>query len=325
MISSSSSFFSNKLGQIWSNQLMDFFETLFFWIGILCISHGLFVFYRWIISYIGTPINFKKEYQTEWALITGANSGLGNHLALSLADQGINIIGTGRNLESLETAKQNVEKKGVQFIPVQADFSDSKGVETVIQAIKDKDVGIAMLNAGFGIFGPVESLENEAIHNFVTSMCTSYTQLSKFFISKNSHRKEKSLLFLTASLAAQTYGPLATMYCSVKSYKSALAKHLSHEVRNTNIQVSAIHPGFFSKSRFFSQLPPFLGKMFTIENIYPTSEEVCQCVLKAAGKTTIIDCSANSLFIRTVCWISGEFMTNLTSKLLARAALQKTK
>ena len=299
---------------------MGFFETLFYYIGIICIFRGLFYFYRWIISYICPPVDLKSKYKSEWALVTGANSGLGNQIALKLAEQGYNIIGTGRNVQSLEDAKNKIEQKNVKFMTVIADFSTSQGVNTVIDVINNNDVKILILNAGYGVFDAVESTDDEVIYKFISTMCTSYAQLSKCFISKHKDSKEKSLLFITSSLAAETYAPLASLYSSVKAYKSALGKHLYLEESASNIDITILQPGFFSKSSFFGNLPPFLAKIFTRDRIFPTSEEVADCASRTFGRTSIVDCSFSSLLLRLMCWLSGEIMTDKTSEYIAYVA-----
>ena len=317
--------------------LMSFFESICYYAGLLCLFQSIFILYRWIISYFSSPVDLKKKYNSEWALVTGANAGLGLKIATRLAEQGYNIIGTGRNIKALDEAKNGIENKypNVKFVPLPADFSNYEaGVKVISEKLQnsDLDIKIAVINAGYGIFGPITKLENSQIHDFVTTMCTSYAQLAREFIIKNKaaiyNNKEnakdnKSLLYITASLAAETNAPLATMYCSAKTYDSAFIKHLSIEKHGTNLDITAMQPGFFSNSKFFANLPGFLGKLFTAENIYPSSDEVCECVMKTLGKGPIVDCSANSLLTRMLFWILGEYPTYLLSKLVVNLANKK--
>lgn len=316
---------------------MSFFESICYYTGLLCLFHGLFILYRWIISYISSPVDLKKKYNSEWALVTGANGGLGLKIATRLAEQGYNIIGTGRNVKALEDAQNQIESKyqKVKFVPLVADFSNyDSGVKVVSEKLQNPelDIKVIVINAGYGIFGPITKLENNKICDFVNTMCTTYAQLSREFIIKNKaiiynaksdSKENKCLLYFTSSLAAETIAPLAAMYCSVKTYDSAFAKHLSIEKYGTNLDITAMQPGFFSNSRFFAKLPGFLGKLFTADVLYPSSDEVCDCVIKTMGKTTIVDCSANSLFTRMLIFFLGEYPTYLLSKLLASLANNK--
>lgn len=316
---------------------MSFFESICYYAGLLCLFHGIFYLYRWIISYISSPVDLKKKYNSEWALVTGANGGLGLKIATRLAEQGYNVIGTGRNIKALEDAKNQIETKcpNVKFVPLQADFSNyESGVKIVSEKLQsaDLDIKILIINAGYGIFGPVTKVENHKLYNFVNTMCTTYAQLAREFIIKNKatiynnkNKHDRCLLCFTSSLAAEVDTPLAAMYCSVKSYDSEFAKHLAIEKNDTNLDITAMQPGFFSNSRFFSDLPGFLGKIFTIDNIYPSSDEVCNCVMKTLGKATIVDCCASSLVTRTFIWLSGEFPTYFTCKLLVKLASKKLK
>lgn len=314
---------------------MSFFESICYYSGLLCLFHGIFVLYRFIISYISSPIDLKKKYKSEWALVTGANAGLGLKIAERLAEQGYNVIGTGRNVKALDDAKNQIETKypNVKFVPLQADFSNyESGVKVVSEKLQsaDLDVKVLIVNAGYGQFGPITKVENKSIFEFVSTMCTAYAQLAREFIIKNkstiynaNDKSNRCLLYFTSSLAGEINTPLASMYCSVKSYDSGIAKHLSIEKDGTNLDITAMQPGFFSNSRFFSNLPGFLGKLFTMDNIYPPSDEVCDCIMKTIGKSAIIDCCASSIATRTLVWIFGEFPTYLVSKFIVKLGNNK--
>jgi len=42
------------------------------------------------------------DYQGQWAVVTGASSGLGRGLAVGLADRGMSLVLTGRNEARLD-------------------------------------------------------------------------------------------------------------------------------------------------------------------------------------------------------------------------------
>lgn len=307
---------------------MDFLDLFFFWSGILVILHSIPVIYRWLISYISSPVDLKKKYDSEYALVTGANSGLGLQISIRLAQQGYNIIGLGRNLETLEKAKQEVESKGknVKFYPVQADFASyEKGVKVVEDVLNTnfhgKDIRVAIINAGYGMYGRLLQLDNEKIHSFVTTMCTSYLQLARLFIDRNkqtiynSQKDHKALLYFTSSVAADFNAPLGSLYCSVKAYKTGVMKHLSIEKAGTNLDVTTMQPGFFASSLFRS-LPPFFEKFISSDSLFPTSSDVCDCVMKTLGREPVVDCSANSLVMRMFVWAIGEYPTYFISRFL---------
>lgn len=301
---------------------MSLFESICYFSGLLCIFHSIFLLYRWIISYISSPVDLKNKYKSDYALITGANGGLGLKIAHKLAKQGYNIIGTGRNIEALENAKKEIETTypKIKFKSLVADFSNyESGVKVISEKIQnpDLDIKIFIVNAGYGIFDPFISLKNNKIHDFIYTMCTSYAQLAREFIIKNkttiyNSTNNKCLLYFTSSALADMPSPQSTLYCGVKSYDSALARHISIEKYGKGLDITAMQPGLFSNSKFFGNN----SQNSNIQKLLPTSDEVCDCVMKTLGKATIVDCSFNALFGRVFLWIIGEYPTYLLGKFL---------
>lgn len=289
-------------------------KDFFFYIGIFVLIRAAYLFYQWIICYFGADVNVKEEFHTNWAVITGANSGLGKSLAIRLAKQGVNVIGTGRRLELLEAVKKECEAFGTEFVCVQADHSDPESVTKVMDACGDKDIGLCVINAGRGIFCHVKNMKDDEISKFIHLMCTQYSLLAKEFIGRNKDRKEKSCIYMTASLAADSLAPAGSLYCSVKSYVSRMAKHLAMETAGTNIAVTAMHPGFFGGSGFFNGLPKWMEVVFTMKGLFPVGEDVANAVMKTFGKCDRVDFAANSLWTRCFCWALGEFPQYIASR-----------
>ena len=74
--------------------------------------------------YLLGPVNLKKKYKAEWALVTGAGTGIGKSLAEAMAKQGLNVVLVSLPDKFLEeTTKELQEKYPKQkFLPVPAKF-----------------------------------------------------------------------------------------------------------------------------------------------------------------------------------------------------------
>jgi hypothetical protein len=96
-----------------------------FAIGVVVFLRSVLFFFRWIVSYTRPRIDITSTFNTKWALVTGASAGLGHHISVRLATQGINMIGVGRNTDGLDSTQCLVKSLGAEFVPVVADLTRS--------------------------------------------------------------------------------------------------------------------------------------------------------------------------------------------------------
>jgi short-subunit dehydrogenase len=291
------------------NALIEFpavtmsFTSFLIAIGCVCIFRSLFLFYRWIIGYVAPPVDLRSEFKTEWALVTGVASGLGRHLGRLIAEQGVNVIGVDRDTEGLEAARSDIEGLGREFVPVVVDLYRRNFVDSLMDACGDRDIGIVMINAGLGIIGPVGEMTDEYIDNYIFFMTTSYAILARAFAERNRKRAQKSVIYMTASLAGEVHGPRGVLYCAVKAYKSRLLKHLAIETGlDTKIRWTAMSPGFFRMSRFFRTVRPSVQQWADRFRLWPTSLEVAGAIMRCLGRTDLVDLTWQSLCFRVAQW-----------------------
>jgi short-subunit dehydrogenase len=70
------------------------------------------------------PVNLKKKYKAEWALVTGAGTGIGKALAETLAKQGLNVVLVSLPDKFLEETTESLKKEfpNQKFIAVGTKF-----------------------------------------------------------------------------------------------------------------------------------------------------------------------------------------------------------
>lgn len=74
-----------------------------------------------------------KRLQGKVAIITGGGKGIGYGLARAFAAEGADLVITGRTVERLQNAKENLEKDfGVRVLPLAADGGDEEAVKAVV-------------------------------------------------------------------------------------------------------------------------------------------------------------------------------------------------
>ncbi|MFT7526520.1 MAG: meso-butanediol dehydrogenase/(S,S)-butanediol dehydrogenase/diacetyl reductase [Arenicella sp.] len=97
------------------------------------------------------------------ALITGAGQGIGQGIALAMADQGAKIAAAGRTLKKVEVSCELIEARGAEAIPILCDVKDRQSLQNCVQSVVDQFGGINILvnNAQEVPLGRLENVTDE--------------------------------------------------------------------------------------------------------------------------------------------------------------------
>lgn len=185
---------------------------------------------------------FKLDGQT--ALVTGANTGLGQAIALALAQAGADIVAAGRS--DADATRQQVEALGRRFRFVHADFASTGPVQAVVDAAVALNGRLDIVVNNAGIIRRADSLDvTEADWDAVID-----TNLkSVFFLSQASARHMAThgggKIINIASLLSFQGGLRVPAYAASKSAVAGLTHALANEWAARGINVNAIAPGYF--------------------------------------------------------------------------------
>lgn len=184
-----------------------------------------------------------KHKYGEWAIVTGASSGIGLELARVLANAGFNLIINARNLEHLESvAKDLIRKHPIKIKIVDADLSESSGVEKIIESAQDLNVGLLINNAGFGTSGLFVKSSLQTEINMFRVNCEAVLSLTHYFSKTFKQQQRGGIIFLSSLVAFQGV-PYAANYAATKAYIQSFAEALAIEFKPFGIDVLSAAPG----------------------------------------------------------------------------------
>lgn len=179
------------------------------------------------------------------ALITGATSGIGGAYARLLAEQGYDLIITGRRREIIEESARQIEKRdGAKVDVVITELSDINGINNLIERIqKTGSIDVLVNNAGFttkGYFCQEDIVEQEKM---VLVHVVAMMKLTHAVLPSMMERKS-GIIINVASIQAVTPMALSTTYCSVKAFMKNFSIGLHCEVKDHGIKIQCVFPGF---------------------------------------------------------------------------------
>jgi NAD(P)-dependent dehydrogenase (short-subunit alcohol dehydrogenase family) len=181
----------------------------------------------------------------QYALITGASSGIGKATALAFAEAGFNLVLLGRSADKLAAVAQAVA--AVSSVKVQTATLDLANLEQVrdrIAAIVNPlpSLDIVVNNAGMGYTGDLIDTPLAAWQQVLDLNLTSVFQVVQGVLPKLRLQPHSTIINI-ASIAGHQAFPNWGAYCVSKFGLVALSKTLAQEERVHGIRVVTVSPG----------------------------------------------------------------------------------
>jgi len=184
-----------------------------------------------------------RERYGEWALVTGASSGLGSEFARALAREGVSVVLTARREERLRELASELEKAHqISTRVVAADLADPSAAEQLTEAVRDLEIAILVNNAGFGYAGGFDKQEPERLREMVQLNCLAPVMLSAGLLPGMLARGRGAVV-ITGSAAGRQPLPLHGVYSATKAFDLLLGESLAVELRSQGVDVLVIEPG----------------------------------------------------------------------------------
>jgi len=218
------------------------------------------------------------------ALVTGATSGIGRATALLLAENGYNLIITGRRSELLENLKKEIEVKyKADVLPLCFDIRDNEQVDSAIENLHErwKKIHVLINNAGLaaGLSHIQEGLEDDwerMIDTNIKGLLYITRRVAPLMIEhKTGH------IINIGSIAGLEVYEKGNVYCATKHAVNALSKGMRIDLLKSNIKVTQVRPGMVETE--FS-IVRFHGDEETAKNVYAGitplfAEDIAQTIL----------------------------------------------
>jgi 2-deoxy-D-gluconate 3-dehydrogenase len=178
-------------------------------------------------------------------MVTGANTGLGQAIAVALADAGADIIAVGRT-DPAET-KAAVLAVGRRFIAVQADLGSTEAIPAIVGAALAECSRIDILVNNAGIIRRSDAVDLTAAD---WDAVMDVNLKSAFFLTQALGRlmieAGYGKVINIASVLSFQGGIRVASYTASKSGIAGLTRLLANEWAGKGVNVNAIAPGYFA-------------------------------------------------------------------------------
>ena len=188
-----------------------------------------------------------EKLENKVVLITGGTKGIGQGIAETLLDLGMNVAITSRTLTSAEKTASELNKLGKgECIGIKADVrsldSQQSAVAQVVQKWGQLDVLIA--NAGLGHFGSVADLSVTQWRETIDTNLTGVFYSVKAALDEL--KKSKGYIITISSLAGTNFFAGGAAYNASKFGLTGFSQAIMLDLRQDDIKVTTIMPGSVS-------------------------------------------------------------------------------
>ncbi|MCR9213417.1 MAG: SDR family oxidoreductase [Proteobacteria bacterium] len=184
------------------------------------------------------------DYQGKTAAITGAGSGIGRALSLSLARKGCNLALSDISEERLDETKALIADQNVGCSLTVLDVSDRDAVESWAQDAVSEfgTVDFVFNNAGVTVVNSADDLSYEDFHWIMNINFWGVVHGSKAFLPHFLERGEGAIINVS-SLFGLISVPSQSSYNASKFAVRGFTESLAQEVSKKGITVCSVHPG----------------------------------------------------------------------------------
>ena len=180
------------------------------------------------------------------ALITGATRGIGKAIAIRLANTGFDIaLNYRKENDDLTNTKSEIEKAGVDCLPVQGDISSFEDCERIAKEIFDKfgKIDVLVNNAGITKDMLLMRMKPEDFSSVVDVNLIGTFNMTRNVVPYMVKARSGRVVNISSVVGIEGNAG-QTNYSASKAGIIGFTKSLARELGSRNILVNAVAPGF---------------------------------------------------------------------------------
>jgi short-subunit dehydrogenase len=186
----------------------------------------------------------------QFAIVTGASTGIGFELARRCAEAGFDLLVAADEPE-IENAAASLRGTGRQVQSIQVDLSTTDGVDQLHAAVGGRQVDALLANAGRGLGHAFLDQDFAKARRVIDTniMGTAYLVHK---VGNDMRRRNVGKILITGSIAGFIPGSFQAVYNGTKAFLNSFSFALREELKDTGITVTCLMPGA-TETQFFER------------------------------------------------------------------------
>lgn len=179
------------------------------------------------------------------ALITGGSQGIGEAFARRFAAEGAKVAIVNRDLAKAAAVADSIRASGGEAIAVRADVGRTDDIDAAVAQVVDAygTVHILLNNAGVYLMSRLGQTTERAFDAMINTNLKGVFFLCQSVLPVFERQGEGKIINIGSIFGNDGY-PDSAIYCGTKGAIVLVTKSLALELRDRNIQVNAIAPGW---------------------------------------------------------------------------------
>jgi short-subunit dehydrogenase len=184
------------------------------------------------------------------AIVTGASSGIGYHLARECAAHGFDLVVAADRAE-IQSAAEDLRALGAEVEALEVDLATLEGVDRLVEATRGRPVDALLANAGHGLGKAFLDQGFAEVRHVIDTNITGTIYLVHKVGQGMRERRQGRILF-TGSIAGFMPGSFQAAYNGTKAFVDSFSFALRNELKDSGVTVSVLMPGA-TDTEFFAR------------------------------------------------------------------------
>jgi short-subunit dehydrogenase len=221
----------------------------------------------------------------QFALVTGASSGIGLALSGELAKLGFPLLMVSNEENEIARAAGEIQAQyHVTAIPLYMDLSHTGSAAQLFDYCRNEKITVKIIvnNAGIFFFKDIIDTHPERMETMINLHVYTPVMICRLFAAQMAAENREGYIMNMASIAAWMMMPGIALYSATKSFLRCFSRAMRHELSGRGISITTVCPGAAATGLY--NLPPRYMKLGIGLGIIMPAQKLARLALKKMFK-----------------------------------------